>query len=123
MVDFDATLCSWSYPGMGEPEPGARDFMVKIFDMGLLPVIWSCRMSPAAYSESEIAQAVTDIGTWAAKHDIPYHTIDTGQSGKALCLAYVDDRGVAYRNNFDSCLWDIHRLMLDEEVKSKAAPA
>ena len=123
MIDFDGTLCTWAYPAMLEPEPGAREFMQQLFDWGMQPVIWSCRMSPQFNTEEEVSKEISRIGAWCYKHDIPYHSIDTGQACKALCLAYVDDRGVGYRGDFEDCLHQIHRMMVMDEEKHKAAPA
>ena len=93
-VDFDGTLCQWNYPAMGEPMPGARNFLQAIVAMGLTPIVWSSRMSSITYNERERADAVTQIGEWLNSHDMPYGAIDVGNSGKRNCLAYVDDRGV-----------------------------
>jgi hypothetical protein len=117
LVDFDGTLCEFQYPDMGDPIPGAQEFMRSLFARGLQPVIWSSRMSPAIYTEEERAEAVENIACWAHRFGIPYHAIDTGASGKRLCVAYVDDRGVAARGDWDYMLYQIDKLAASEQAK------
>ncbi len=111
MVDFDGTICKWSYPDMGEPEMGARHFMKGLARRGLRARVWSCRLSPEFNTEEEIAEQITRIAQWMSKWDIPYDSIDTGQNGKALCLAYVDDRGAQYTGNWHAVMRRIDNLV------------
>lgn len=96
LVDFDATLCQWAYPDMGDPEPGAKFFMKQLLHRGLRPIVWTSRMSPEIYTLDERNDTLVRIMDWLEKHEIPYHEIDTGDSGKRLALAWVDDRAVHY---------------------------
>ncbi len=121
MVDFDGTLCRWSYPDMGEPEPGARHFMKSLITRGLRPIVWSCRTSPEFNTEDEVADVITRIGRWCQKWNIPYHAIDCGQSGKRLCLAYVDDRNAQYTGQWAPVLRRIDRLQAEEQAKRGSA--
>ena len=118
LVDFDGTLCEFSYPDMGPPMPGARQFMYNLLERELLPVIYTCRMSPMLYTVEQRAAAADAIHAWCEENDIPYHAIDSGENGKRLCLANVDDHGVhASRNNWDIVLWHIDKLSASEQVK------
>lgn len=119
LVDFDGTLCKFSYPDLGEPLPGARYFMKALVARGLRPVVWSSRMSPEIYTERERAEAITKIGFWLAKHKIPHYAIDTGNNGKRLCLAYVDDRGVHANGNWDAMLRRIDRIKDRVELQAR----
>jgi len=121
LVDFDGTLCAWSYPEMGRPELGARHFMKSLIKRGLKPVVWSCRFSPEFNTEVEIAREIQRVGHWLARWRIPYHAIDAGNNGKALCLAYVDDRGVAYTGNWDRVLSRVDVLMEKEDERRGSA--
>jgi hypothetical protein len=116
LVDMDGTLCEFKYPDMGLPVPGAREFMLALRARGLRPIIWSSRMSPEIYTEEERARAVMEIGKWAAQHGIHYYGIDTGNSGKRLCMAYVDDRGVHAGGDWDLVLDQIDDIQ--ERVES-----
>ena len=122
MIDFDGTLCTWSYPEMGEPEPGARHFMKALIRQGFLPIIWSCRFSPEFNTEAEAAKEIERVAQWCVTHNIPYHAIDSGHNGKALCLAYVDDRGIGYRGNFDPVLRQIMRMKEAADAKAASTP-
>ncbi len=116
LVDFDNTLCQWAYPDMGEPIPRARYFMQALIARGLRPVVWSSRMSPEIYTMEERAAAVEKIARWLHQYDIPYHSIDTGENGKRLCLAYVDDRGVHANGNWDAMLRKV------DHIRAKVEP-
>lgn len=125
LVDFDGTLCKWSYPEMGEPEPGARHFMKTLARRGLRARVWSCRLSPEFNTEDEVIEQINRIAAWMSKWDIPYDSIDTGANGKALCLAYVDDRGAQYTGNWNTVLRRIDSLLATEQQRShrRKAPA
>jgi hypothetical protein len=111
LVDFDGTICQFNYPELGEPLPGARHFMRALMARGLRPIIWSSRMSPEIYTYEERCEAAEAIAAWAAQHKIPYYAIDTGENGKRLCMAYVDDRGVHANGNFDAMLHRIDQIV------------
>ena len=116
LVDFDGSLCHFSYPNLGEPIQGARYFMKALIARGLQPVVWSSRMSPELYTEEERAASIDKIAGWLNFHDIPYHAIDTGNSGKRLCLAYVDDRGVHADGRWDAMLRKIDHIRTNVEA-------
>jgi hypothetical protein len=67
-------------------------------------------MSPEIYTYEERCKAVEMIAQWASRHNIPYHAIDTGENGKRLCLAYVDDRGVHANGNFEAMLRRVDQI-------------
>lgn len=120
LVDFDGTLCEFQYPDLGPPLPGARRFLKGLLAMGLKPVIWSSRMSSEIYTEQERADAIVKIGRWMIQHNMPFSSIDTGESGKRLCLAYVDDRGVHANGNFDAMLMRVRSIKEGVEAKLRA---
>lgn len=123
LVDFDGTLCHFSYPAMGTPIKGARYFMKGLIDRGLKPVIWSCRMSPEHYTPEERLTSMARIAKWCEEHKIPYHSIDDGTHGKRLCLAYVDDRGVHANGNFDAMLRRVDTIRDEVESAHRARRA
>lgn len=123
MVDFDGTLCSWSYPDMGDPEPGARHFMRSLIRRNLRPIVWSCRLSPEFNTPEEIGIAYDQMNQWLNKHDIPFHEIDLGENGKRLCLAYVDDRNAQYTGNWDRVLGRVDSLIEKERARRKGSAA
>lgn len=111
LVDFDGTLCEFAYPAMGQPIPGARGFMKSLIARGLQPVIWSSRMSSDVNTPEERAKSIERIAEWCKTYRIPYHSIDTGNSGKRHCLAYVDDRGVAFTGSYPRALKRIDYIL------------
>lgn len=124
LVDFDNTLMEWAYPGMGEPIPRAGYFMRALIARGLKPVVWSSRMSPEIYTHEERAAAIEKIARWLHKHDIPYHSIDTGENGKRLCLAYVDDRGVHANGQWEAMLRRVDQIRrtVEPTLRKKRGP-
>ncbi|KPJ97092.1 MAG: hypothetical protein AMJ55_00295 [Gammaproteobacteria bacterium SG8_15] len=96
LVDFDGTLCEFQYPDFGPPRRGAKAFMEWLTNKGLRPVVWSSRLSREyALNASQRAAIAFNIRNWLERYDFHYYDIDTGELGKRLALAYVDDRGVA----------------------------
>lgn len=117
MVDLDGTLVRFSYPDLGPPLPGARKFMRELIRRGLRPIIYTSRMSSGIYTEEERAATLAKIGRWLNRHKIPYDSIDTGNSGKPVALAYVDDRGVSFNGNYDRCLRRIEAIRERESAR------
>jgi len=96
LIDFDGTLAEFEYPELGDPRPGALEFVQWIVDSGLRPVIWSSRMSRSHNSEAKCRAETERLRRWLKKHNFPAEcSIDTGVVGKRLALCYLDDRGVA----------------------------
>lgn len=116
-VDFDGTLCRFAYPQLGPPLPGARRFMRELVKRGYRPIILTSRCSPEIYTPEERAESVAVIARWLNRHDIPYDSIDSGDNGKPVGLAYVDDRGVAFNGNYDRCLRRIEAIHERESAR------
>lgn len=96
LLDFDGTLADFEYPELGEPRPGALEFVQWLVTQGLHPVIWSSRMSRSHNTESKCKSETERIRYWLNKHGFPTEcSIDGGVVGKRLALCYLDDRGVA----------------------------
>lgn len=111
-VDFDGTLCEFKYPALGEPREGAQGFMQALIALGLKPVVWSSRMSPAFYSEEARSEAAIRIGHWLVTHEIPCAGVDAGNSGKPLAFAYVDDKAVNVNpQSFEAALGQIKGML------------
>jgi hypothetical protein len=96
LVDFDGTLCEFSYPDFGEPRPGAREFMEWLVAQGLRPIIWTTRLNGNYVNDMlERDSLICRLHVWLYENKIPYSGIDYSMDGKRLALAYVDDRGVS----------------------------
>jgi len=116
-VDFDGTLCRFAYPALGPPLPGARKFMRSLKKRGYKAIILTSRMSSEIYTEEERAESAQIVGEWCNRHGVPFDGIDSGNSGKPVGLAYVDDRGVNFDGNYDRCLRRIEYIRAREEAR------
>jgi len=107
LVDFDGTLCEWSYPNMGPPTPGAKAAMTFLRANGLCVVVNTCRMSPEFNSSSERMAMADALGKWFKFWQIPYDEIDLGYRGKRLAAVSVDDQAVGFRGNWGRAVREI----------------
>lgn len=130
-VDLDGVLADYSkgFRGLniiGDPLPGARDFMVSLKESYRVVVYTTrCKTFPEGApgpegqpevnrsSQEVIVKFVTD---WLQKWDIPHDEVYAGQ-GKPFAIAYVDDRAVSCEPmlndpeaEFSSALTRIKRL-------------
>lgn len=96
-VDFDGTIADIrgiQYPDVGDPLPGAVEYLNKLNDLGYCLIIWTCRDSIE----------IDNVKEYLKKHGIPYHHInenckermafygnDTRKIGAAC---YIDDRSI-----------------------------
>jgi hypothetical protein len=93
-VDFDGTLHTGKWPGIGSPAPYARDVMRRLKDDGHYLIIWTCR-------EREY---LTDMVNWLLEHGIPFDRVNEHKPGstelygyasrKVYAHLYVDDKQV-----------------------------
>ncbi len=96
VVDFDGTLCRWSYPDMGPPTVGARKAMKWLRGQGMRVIINTCRMSPEFNTETERLHTMMRLEEWMHKYNIPYDDIDDGNNGKRLGAVFIDDQAVSF---------------------------
>lgn len=99
-VDLDAVLAKYDgWKGVehiGEPLPGAADFLRQIKALGARVVIFTTRTNadPAISGRTESVDMLTQrVRLWLDAHGLPYDEIYAGQ-GKPLASGYVDDRAV-----------------------------
>lgn len=93
-VDFDGTLHTGTYPTIGEPRPGAREYMQKLKDDGHYLIIWTCRVG------DRLLEAIN----WLLSQDIPFDRVnDQNPENKAkygditrkiYAHLYIDDKQV-----------------------------
>lgn len=110
-VDFDGCLAMYDkWEGalvLGDPLPGAREFMKALKEEGFEVLLYTCRASgefefprwgyPGEGTGKHLAsQQMVEAALWAwgDRHDIPFDRIWTGRY-KPHADAYVDDRGVS----------------------------
>ena len=91
-VDFDGTLHTGVWPGIGVPQPYAIDTMNRLNDDGHYLIIWTCRTG----------DRLTEAINWLLEHNIPFHRVNDhhpegkriygGDARKVHAQLYIDDR-------------------------------
>ena len=101
-IDFNGVLdmyCGWEgrdkwYP----PRPGAQEFLEKLKDKGYEVVIYTARGGPIKH----IWQWLDDFGMG--------HLVDTVTREKLPSFAYVDDRGITFKGDFEDTLKELENF-------------
>lgn len=93
-VDFDGTLHDGAYPAIGEPLPGAVEYMQKLKGEGHYLILWTCRDG----------DRLTEAVNWLLLHDIPFDRVNDHEPGNAAIYGgktrkiyadlYIDDKQV-----------------------------
>lgn len=94
-VDLDHTLVH-----IDKPLPGAKEAMQKLKELGHNILIHSCN------NVGWIKKVLND-------NDIPYDYIWGSEHdlGKPVCAAYIDDKAVAFRGDWEQSLKDVEALV------------
>jgi len=91
-VDFDGTLHTGEWPGIGDPAPYAIEAMQRLKADGHTLIIWTCREIPyQAY-----------MMDWLEEHKIPFDEINENvgwevygyNARKIAADVYIDDRNL-----------------------------
>lgn len=93
-VDLDGVLADYSkgWQGVdhiGDPIPGAVEFVKKLNELGRV-VIFTSRCSSV---HKDCTHAGVQVACWLQKHGFEYDEIYMGQ-GKPIASAYIDDRAI-----------------------------
>lgn len=93
-VDLDGTLTAYKgeyRPGYIDPPlPGAKEFLEALRLAGYRIAIYSTRVAP-------------DIRRWLHEHNL-YQFVDEITQGKPLAVAYIDERAIQFRGDFEAVL-------------------
>lgn len=122
-VELDGTLATYEHWHgdfhIGEPRPGAADFMRELVQREFHVVVFTTRTKcddPGLNRPNDWTpdQAASFIRGWLSQHNIPFGDVYVGQ-GKPIATAYVDDRAVSIRTNpgpddFAKALADVLKL-------------
>ena len=99
-VDFDGVLAEydgWKGPDiLGDPRPGAKEFLEQINDLGMKVIILTTR-DPAA------------VHSWLIDHGL-HDLVDRITRQKPPALAYIDDRAICFKGDFGAVLWNLVRF-------------
>lgn len=93
-VDFDGTLHTGNWPGIGAPAPYAKEVMQGLKDEGHYLIIWTCRER----------ERQTEMVNWLLENGIPFDRINEHKPGsvelygyasrKVYAHLYIDDKQV-----------------------------
>jgi hypothetical protein len=117
-IDVDATIAAyktWEGVGaIGDPLPGAREFLEALEAKGLHITIYSTRTNTEVNCLTKRALKKILQG-WLKRWRLPYHEIYV-DGGKPHAKAFVDDRAVSCRpqenpDAFKTALADIEKLL------------
>ena len=97
IVDFDGTICGDKFPDCGPPEPHVREGLQKLKDDGFDIHIHSVS-TDGNWGRKNSCGHFLRIKNYMQEHDLPYGEILLAD--KPYAVAYIDDRGVAYRGNW-----------------------
>ena len=110
--DFDGVIASYDgwkgFDVFGEPKYGVIQIMEKLKDEGYKIIIWTTRPFTEAMRE------------WLRINKVPYDSVNRTDhnppmtSTKPIFHAFIDDRGIGFRNMTPNELYEeIHKLVDD----------
>ena len=114
-VDFDNTLVEWLEDGRCIAKPGAKKALTSLRSRGCKIVIHTCRIGISRV-DGKMDAVVEEISNILDELDLPYDAIHLGS--KVIADAYIDDRAVPYRGNWDETLEDAKRMMFRQSDDS-----
>lgn len=112
IVDFDGTICGFAFPACGPPEPGVKEALLELHDLGFEIIIHSCRTNiywkGAKKDVDNRVHHIATITRYMDDHDLYYDEllIDTDHN-KPFADFYIDDRGVSYKGNWPDVVNEI----------------
>ncbi len=113
IVDFDGTICGSDFPDCGPPEPGVREALLELHDMGFEIVIHSCSTGTVWNGVEDGSNRLhhrTRIVTYMTLHDLYFDgVLMSPTSNKPLADFYIDDRGVSYKGNWPDVVNEIRK--------------
>ena len=104
IVDFDGTICSFRFPDCGPPEPGVKEALLELHDLGFEIVIHSCRTGIHWKNKVNTVNQLNNIQIiihYMDDYGLYYDELLTTENyNKPFAAFYIDDRGVSYKGNW-----------------------
>jgi len=105
-IDFDGTIVEHAYPAVGPLKKNVVDVINGLYEKWEI-IIWTCRNNPTLNPDKRY---LDDVRRCLDSNGIKYDRIDVGAQGKVLADFYIDDRAVAFTDN-----WAEIKTMLDNQ--------
>jgi len=96
-VDLDGTLMEdHTFPGYGQPRPGAQKAMLRLKELGLKIMVFTARTHVTGLDGrfQNVNKIVDGIREWAKEHEIPIDYV-WPMPKPASILCFFDDRAIA----------------------------
>lgn len=107
-VDFDNTIVDWLDSERCVLKKGSLEALRTLKNKGCSIVIHTCRIG-IAKSNGDLSEVLESIRNILDEFDVPYDSIHLGT--KAVADAYIDDRAVPFRDNWQQTLIDTEQLV------------
>ncbi len=90
-IDFDGTIVEHCFPEIGEPVPGAIEWIRKFRDAGAILILWTVRCDGERYGD-----VLTQALKFCEENDLKFHLVNQSperwsDSNKAFANIYIDD--------------------------------
>ena len=97
-VDFDGTIAEHKFPDIGQPVPGAFEWMKRFKEAGAKLILWTMRSDGRTGTGKENGTVLTDAVEFCRKRGIEFDGINENPSQKswtcspkAYAHVYIDD--------------------------------
>jgi len=112
-VDFDDTISTNNqWPRAGPPKAGVKEALERLIPKYEI-IIYTCRLN--AESEDKPFH-LSEIKNFLEKHKIPYDQIDLGLKGKIFADFYIDDKAIAFEDNWDEIYEALNGSLLKQVI-------
>jgi len=97
IIDFDGTVVDHKFPDIGKLKPGVKEAFETLSRRYRI-IVSSCRNNPTLSSHSLYLNKM--VAFLKEEGLMQYCTVDMGTRGKPIAVAYIDDRGIEFKDNW-----------------------